>query len=95
MPRALARLALGAVCFVSTGCQTIQTWENGCPGVYSGLRYYAERYSWLPWDGKIFFTLDLPLTTIADTLSLPVSAFAEPRRPKGGWVRGCEWAKNR
>ncbi len=74
------------------GCQTTRSWKYGCPGVYSGMRYFASQRSSLPWDGKVFFTLDLPLTIVADTLLLPASAWVEPTRPKGGWVPGCRWA---
>ena len=77
------------------GCQTNRSWENGCPGVYSGVRYYADQLGGLPVDGKIFFTLDLPLTAVADTILLPVSVFAKPTRPKSGFARGCTWARKR
>ena len=78
-----------------SGCQTTRSWNEGCPGIYSGLRYYGDQLGSLPPDGKIFFTLDLPLTTVADTLLLPVSAFAKPTRPKHGFLRGCTWAEQR
>ena len=74
-------------------CQTARSWEEGCPGIYSGLRYYRDQLDSLPLDGKIFFTLDLPLTTVADTLVLPASAFAKPTRPKYGFTPGCTWAQ--
>ena len=75
-----------------TGCQTTRSWSDGCPGVYSGVRYFASQRNSLPWDGKVFFTLDLPLTIVFDTLLLPASAWVEPDKPKGGWVPGCRWA---
>ena len=74
------------------GCQTSRSWDEGCPGVYSGVRYFASQRDSLPWDGRVFFTLDLPLTAVIDTLLLPVSAFVDPVRPEGGWVPGCRWA---
>jgi uncharacterized protein YceK len=74
------------------GCQTSRSWDDGCPGVYSGVRYYASQRDSLPWDGRVFFTLDLPLTAVIDTLLLPASAFVDPVRPEGGWVPGCRWA---
>ncbi len=77
------------------GCQTGRSWEEGCPGVYSGVRYYWDQVDALPVDGKLFFTLDLPLTTVADTILLPVSVFMEPKRPKYGFAPGCTWAKKR
>ncbi len=75
------------------GCQTWRSWSNDCPGVYSGVRYFASQRSSLPWDGKLFFTLvDLPLTIVADTLLLPGSYWVDPVRPESGWVPGCRWA---
>jgi len=75
-----------------TGCQTTRSWSDGCPGVYSGVRYFASQRSSLPWDGKVFFTLDLPLTIVTDTLLLPASAFVNRKEPQSGWVPGCRWA---
>ncbi len=77
------------------GCQTSRSWEKGCPGVYSGVRYYRERMGVLPVDGKIFFTLDLPITIAADTALLPVSVFMKPKRPRGGFASGCRWVLRR
>ncbi len=77
------------------GCQTSRSWEQGCPGVYSGIRYYGDQVGGLPVDGKIFFTLDLPLTAVADTILLPVSVFMEPKRPRYGFAPGCTWAEKR
>ncbi len=76
----------------AAGCQTRRSWSDGCPGVYSGVRYYASQRDSLPWDGKVFFTLDLPLTVVFDTLLLPASALVDPEKPKSGWVPGCRWA---
>ncbi len=77
------------------GCQTGRSWEQGCPGVYSGVRYYWDQVDELPFDGKLFFTLDLPLTAVADTALLPVSVFMKPKRPKHGFSAGCTWAEKR
>jgi uncharacterized protein YceK len=77
------------------GCQTVRSWDQGCPGIYSGLRYFADQRDTLPFDGKVFFTLDLPLTAVADTLLLPASAFVTPQRPKYGFLPGCRWADTR
>ncbi len=77
------------------GCQTSRSWEKGCPGVYSGVRYYRDQVGGLPVDGKIFFTLDLPATIAADTILLPVSVFMKPKRPKYGFPPGCTWAEKR
>ncbi len=49
----------------------------------------------LPVNGKIFLTLDLPLTAVADTILLPVSLFMKPKPPKSGFVPGCTWARKR
>ncbi len=73
------------------GCQTTRSWNDGCPGVYSGVRYFASQRDSLPWDGKVFFVLDLPLTIVADTLLLPASAWVDPAKPHSGWVPGCRW----
>ena len=89
----LKRLWIAVLLLISiTGCQTTHSWNHGCPGVYSGVRYFASQRDSLPWDGKVFFTLDLPLTVVADTLLLPASYWVDPVRPAGGWVPGCRWA---
>ncbi len=77
------------------GCQTSRSWEQGCPGVYSVIRSYGNPVGGLPVDGKIFFTLDLPLTAVADTTLLPVSVFMKPKRPRYGFAPGCTWAEKR
>ncbi len=77
------------------GCQTSRSWEHGCPGVYSGIRYYGDQVGGLPVDGKIFFTLDLLPSAVADTTLLPVSVFVKPRPPLYGFASGCRWATYR
>lgn len=74
------------------GCQSVRSWDQGCPGLYSGVKYYGDQVGELPYDGRIFFTFDLPLTAVVDTLALPFTAFATPRRPSGGYPVGCRWA---
>jgi uncharacterized protein YceK len=74
------------------GCQTGRSFDQGCPGVYSGVRYYADQIAEVPVDGKVFFTLDLPLSAVFDTLLLPAMFFVEPKRPESGWLPGCRWA---
>ncbi len=91
LPRLLFWFALISM----LGCQTSRSWEKGCPGAYSGVRYYRDQVGGLSVDGKIFFTLDLPLTIAADTALLPVSVFVKPKRPKGGFASGCTWVTNR
>ncbi len=88
-------LVCGLALISLLGCQTGRSWEEGCPGVYSGIRYYGDQVGRLPVDGKIFFTLDLPLTAVADTIVLPVSVFMKPKRPRHGFAPGCTWAKRR
>ncbi len=73
------------------GCQTSRSFEQGCPGVYSGVRYYTNQISGIPLDGKVFFTLDLPLSAVTDTLLLPFTFFVEPEKPDLGWSAGCRW----
>ena len=75
------------------GCQTSRSWNEGCPGVYSGVRYFQDHVSYLPVDGKIFFLLDLPVSAVMDTLLLPATVFMKPKRPPGGFSRGCQWAR--
>ena len=74
------------------GCQTSRSFSAGCPGIYSGVRYYNHQMEFMPWDGKIFFIADLPFSALFDTLLLPFTAFADPKRPEEGWVPGCKWA---
>lgn len=75
------------------GCQTSRSWEQGCPGVYSHIRYPGDQVGGLPVDGKIFFTLDLPLTAVAHTTLFPVSVFKKPKRPRDGFAPGCTCAE--
>jgi uncharacterized protein YceK len=94
MRSSLKRLWVVAALLVSiAGCQTTRSWNDGCPGVYSGVRYFSSQRSSLPWDGKVFFTFDLPLTAVFDTLLLPASAWVDRDEPTGGWVVGCRWAR--
>ncbi len=71
-------------------CQTARSWSEGCPGVYSGVRYFRDHVIWLPMDGKIVFLLDLPASAAVDTVLLPIAIFVEPKRPRNGFVHGCE-----
>jgi uncharacterized protein YceK len=85
------RIAAAVLATLLCGCQTSRSFEHGCPGVYSGVRYFNSQVAGLPPDGKIFFGLDLPFSAIFDTLLLPATFFVEPKRPVGGWVEGCKW----
>lgn len=84
-------LCCAAVCGLMVGCQTSRSFSDGCPGIYSGVRYYNSQITTMPWDGRIFFAFDLPFSAILDTLVLPGTAFADPVRPPAGWVPGCAW----
>ena len=90
----LTSLLFFIVPILALGCQTNRSWQEGCPGVYSGVRYFRDHVSYLPVDGRIFFLLDLPVSAAADTLLLPATAFMKPRRPPHGFGPGCRWAKS-
>jgi uncharacterized protein YceK len=75
------------------GCQTARSWSEGCPGVYSGVRYFEDHVGEQPIDGRIFFVLDLPVSAAVDTALLPATVFMKPKRPSGGFLPGCRWAK--
>ena len=77
------------------GCQTTRSWSEGCPGVYSGVRYFKDHVSELPVDGKIFFLLDLLFSAVTDTVLLPVTVFMKPKRPPYGHAPGCRWVTKR
>jgi uncharacterized protein YceK len=89
----MAILATGLLLLSS--CQATRSWQGGCPDIYSGARYYADITPTVPFDGKVFFTLDLIPTLVVDTLALPVTAFADLKPPTGGFAVGCRWAKAR
>lgn len=92
MQRTAILVALALSALLLTSCQATRSWQDGCPGVYSGARYYNDITPTVPLDGKIFFTLDLIPTLLLDTLAIPVTAFLDHDRPKGGYVVGCRWA---
>jgi uncharacterized protein YceK len=91
--RRVVRSVAPLVAFALLGCQTARSFDHGCPGIYSGVRFYADQVGTVPFDGKIFFTLDLPLSAVFDTLLTPATAFVDRKTPPGGWVVGCRWAK--
>lgn len=91
MKPATTLLLLAVVGSLLVGCQSLRSWDE-CPGIYSGVKYYADQVSSLPWDGRVFFAVDLPLTAVVDTLALPVTFFLEPTRPVRGYGPGCRWA---
>jgi len=90
----LTRIAIALLVPVaSAGCQTARSFDHDCPGIYSGVRFYADQVSDLPADGKLFFTLDLPLTAVVDTLLVPITATVDRQKPPVGWAPGCRWAE--
>ena len=91
--RRVLRSVAPLLAFSLLGCQTTRSFNHGCPGIYSGVRFYADQVGTVPFDGKIFFTIDLPLTAVLDTLLTPATAFVDRETPPGGWVVGCRWAK--
>ncbi len=91
MKPAATLLLLAVVGSLLVGCQSLRSWDE-CPGIYSGVKYYKDQVSSLPWDGRVFFAVDLPLTAVLDTLALPVTFFLEPTRPVRGYGPGCRWA---
>ena len=88
-------LGLASLLALGPGCASFRSWDKGCADIYSGVRFSRERSKEVPFDGKIFFALDLPFSALADTLALPFTAFADPKRPPGGFVSGCRWAARR
>jgi uncharacterized protein YceK len=90
----LVRLALAlGVLAATAGCQTARSFEHGCPGIYSGVRFYADQLPDLPADGVLFFTFDVPISAVVDTLIVPITAALDRQRPLAGWVSGCRWAE--
>jgi uncharacterized protein YceK len=90
--RVRSAVVVAIVMLLVSGCQTMRSWQDDCPGIYSGLRYYNSQIEEMPWDGKIFFGIDLPFSALLDSLLLPVSPFVERNEPPEGWVPGCRWA---
>ena len=87
--------SLLACTLLLASCQSSRSWTQGCPAPYSGARYFADITPTVPFDGKVFFMLDLLPTLIVDTLALPVTSFAEPERPRAGFAVGCRWAEDK
>ena len=77
------------------GCQTARSWSEGCPGIYSGVRYFQAEVGYLAFDEKIASLLDLPVSAAVDTVLLPATVFMSPKRPPSGFARGCKWATRR
>lgn len=91
--RTWRRLAVAAALAATiVGCQSVRSWEQGCPGVYSGVKYYGETLPESSWDEAIAASIDLPLSALIDTLALPFTSFAKPKEGPGGFPLGCKWA---
>ena len=82
-----------ACSLLALGCQTTRSFQHECPGVYSGVRYYGDQIGGVPFDGKLFFTVDLPLSAVVDTLLLPITSFIDRAPQLGGYPPGCRWAE--
>ena len=57
--RRLVAVRLAAVIAASAlvaGCQTARSFDQGCPGLYSGVRYYGSQIGDLPADGAMTVT---------------------------------------
>ena len=92
--RTLTIFAAIAAAALLTGCGTVNSYANGCGGVYSGFETdmeYLNTYHEFH-DGWDYATvgLDIPLSAVIDTVALPVTAFLEPRANR---TIGCNWAR--
>ena len=91
--RVLSIVAALVAAALLTGCGTINSFANGCGGVYSGFYTdfeYLDSYDEFHdgWDFAVV-GLDIPLSALADTVALPVTAFLEP---SANQATGCNWA---
>ena len=94
--RTFTIFAVIAAAALLTGCGTINSYANGCPAPYSGVRTdheYLSDVGPFPGDGLrwLMVTGDLPLSAVVDTLTLPIGAWAR-RPPPTPVVPGCHWA---
>ena len=92
MPTLTILSAIAATALLA-GCGTINSYANGCAGMYSGLHTdveYLRSYDEFR-DGWDFSQVgvDVALSSIVDTVALPVTAFLEPTANK---TFGCNWA---
>jgi uncharacterized protein YceK len=82
-----ARIPTVALALTCSGCMTLDTLNDRGyrgPYAYSGaradLRMISETFLNLAWPFTIFFLVDLPFSTVADTLLLPVMLPRERKR---------------
>jgi uncharacterized protein YceK len=78
------------------GCGTVNSHASGCPAHYSGVRTdleYLRSYGSFWQDGFDWIVVvgDLPLSGVADTLSLPLASAVSDAPPLQPGL-GCEWA---
>jgi uncharacterized protein YceK len=89
--RVAALLALGLL----TGCSTLASLNEGCPGVYSGVKYNRafEESDVVTWrktpDQQVILLVDLPLSAALDTILLPFTWFVGSREHSADGP-GCE-----
>lgn len=88
--------ALVAAALLLPACGTINSWAGGCRAPYSGIRtdvQYIRDFGSFGEDFVGWLTIppDMPLSAIADTLTLPVAwGFEQP--PPTPVSPGCRWA---
>jgi len=83
--RAAALAPVLALVLLASGCATVASLDEGCTGVYSGVKYNRgyEEAGVVPWSEQplqqVFLLVDLPFSAVLDTVLLPYTAFAKPR----------------
>ena len=88
--------ALVASALLLPGCGTINSWASGCPAPSSGIRtggeYIRDLGSFCEDPaGWVMLPADMPLSAIADTLTLPIAWWFE-QPPPTPVSPGCRWA---
>jgi uncharacterized protein YceK len=91
--RTLTLVAVIAAAALLSGCGTINSYANGCGGKYSGLYTDLEYLgTYREFHDAADFSqvgFDVLLSTVLDTVALPVTAFLEPSANN---TYGCNWA---
>jgi len=90
------RVALAVVASAFFACGTVTSYASGCPGPLSGVLTDTELLRRLDATGNQTFdwlviTPDLPLSALADLLSMPI-AMALEHPPPAPVSPGCYWA---
>ena len=91
-----AALAVLPIALGLAGCGTVNSYADGCPAPFSGVRTDREYLRDVrTFDGGalrwVMVTGDLPLSALADTLTLPIGAWAR-QAPPAPVSPGCRWA---